>query len=47
MEEEIQVLEEAVRVGTKRQARAEAMRVDRESQVEAERWESKEEAALM
>ena len=47
MEEEIWVLEEAIRVSVEQKSRAEAMRVERERQVEAERWASKEEAARM
>ena len=47
MEEEIRVLEEAVRVSAERQARAEAMRFDRKREVEAERRAAKEEAARM
>ena len=47
MEEERRFLEEAIRVSTKRKARAEVMRVERERQVEAERWDVKEETERM
>ena len=45
MEEERQVLEEAIRVSAERQAMAEAMRVKRERQVEAE-WQADDEEAV-
>ena len=47
MEEERWVLEEAVRVNTKRQARGEATRVERENQVKAKWRDAKEEAEQM
>ena len=47
MEEEIRVLEEASRIRVRWKARAEAIRVKREWQVEAERRATNEEAAQM
>ena len=47
IEEEGLVLEEAVRVSTERQARAKAMRFERDRQIEAKWQASKEEAARM
>ena len=47
MEEERNILEEAVRVSDKWQARVEAMRVDRERQVEAEQRAAEEDTVRM
>ena len=47
LEEERRVLEETVKVGAKRLARAEAMRAKREKQVKSKRQDAEEEAAQM
>ena len=47
MEEERRFFEEAVRVSSGRQARAEAIRVERERYVEAEQRTTEEEAVRM
>ena len=47
MEEEGNILEEAVRVSDKWQTRVEAMRVDRERQVEAEQRAAEEDTVRM
>ena len=47
MEEEIRVLEDAVRVSSERKSRAEVMRFEKEIQVKAERWDANEELARM
>ena len=47
MEEERRVLEDAIRVSAKQQARAEVMRVEMERQVESERQDAEEEAVWM